>query len=245
MRCWITAVLLFFSLTTSAQMVRYDFDGETFESYFVSPSAGAPLVILIHDWDGVTDYEIKRADMLFEAGYAVMAVDIYGAGIRPVAIEDRRHHTGELYRDRQRIRNLINAGIQYAKTLGAATDNAVMIGYCLGGTAVLEMARSGSPMKGFVAIHGGLGTPEGQDYKAVQAEILVQHGAADANISLQEFITLSAAMDKDGAPNEMTVYGAAQHSFTKAGNPHYDARADAKSWKRLLDFLDEKLHQDK
>lgn len=224
-----------------AQPVHYQMNNEKFEGYFVSPADSAPLVILIHDWDGVTDYEIRRADLLFEAGYAVFAVDIYGAGIRPVAIADRKHHTGELYRDRQRMRDLINGGLNKAKQLGAETNNAVMMGYCLGGTAVLEMARSGSPMKGFVAIHGGLGTPDDQNYKDVQAEILVQHGSADANITMQEFIALSAAMDKDNAPNEMIVYGGAEHSFTKAGNPHYDAHADEKSWQRLLMFLDEKL----
>jgi len=235
------AVFWLFSYPVLAQPVQYEVNGEQFQGYFVSPADAAPLIILIHDWDGVTDYEIKRADMLYQAGYAVIAVDIYGAGIRPVEIADRRHHTGELYRDRQRMRDLINGGIDKARQLGATTDNAVMMGYCLGGTAVLEMARSGSPMKGFVAIHGGLGTPEDQDYKNVQAEILLQHGSADANISMEEFIALSAAMDKDGAPNEMIVYGGAQHSFTKAGNPHYDADADRKSWRRLLTFLDEKL----
>lgn len=224
-----------------AQPVEYQVNGEQFEGYFVSPEYAAPLVILIHDWDGVTDYEIKRADMLVDEGYAVFAVDIYGAGIRPVAIADRKHHTGELYRDRQRMRDLINGGVDQAKQLGANTDNAVMMGYCLGGTAVLEMARTGSPMKGFVAIHGGLGTPADQNYKAVKSEILVQHGAADANISMQEFVALSKAMDKDNAPNEMIVYGGAQHSFTKAGNPHYSAEADRKSWHRLLMFLEQKL----
>ncbi|MBN45155.1 MULTISPECIES: dienelactone hydrolase family protein [unclassified Methylophaga] len=241
MKWAVFVVIWLFSYQVLAQPVQYEVNGEQFESYYVSPADAAPLVILIHDWDGITDYEIKRANMLYQAGYAVIAVDIYGAGIRPAEIADRRHHTGELYRDRQRMRDLINGGINQAKQLGAATDNAVMIGYCLGGTAVLEMARSGSPMKGFVAIHGGLGTPEDQDYKHVQAEILVQHGAADANISMEEFSMLSMAMEKDGAPNEMIVYGGAQHSFTKAGNPHFDVHADEKSWHRLLSFLNEKL----
>ena len=239
---WVSIAVWLFSFQVMAQPVHYEVNNEQFEGYFVMPGDAAPLVILIHDWDGVTEYEIKRANMLYEAGYAVFAVDIYGAGVRPVAIADRKHHTGELYRDRQRMRDLINGGIVKAKQLGATTENAVMMGYCLGGTAVLEMARSGLPMEGFVAIHGGLGTPDNQNYKVVQAEILVQHGSADANISMQEFVMLSAAMDKDGAPNEMIVYGGAQHSFTKADNPHYDADADHKSWHRLLTFLDEKLH---
>jgi dienelactone hydrolase len=53
-------------------------------------------VLLIHDWDGLTDYEIKRADMLAEMGYAVFAADLFGAGVCPTEDTDRRQHTGEL-----------------------------------------------------------------------------------------------------------------------------------------------------
>lgn len=230
-----------FNVQVMAEQIHYEINGEKFESYFINPSDSAPLIVLIHDWDGVTEYEKMRANMLADQGYAVFAVDLYGAGIRPGAIPDRQQQTRKLYRDRQRMRDLINAGIAKAEQLSANTDNVVLIGYCFGGTAVLEMARSGLPVQGFVAIHGSLGTPADQNYRNVQAEILVQHGAADANISMADFAALNIALEKDGAPNEMTVYSGAEHSFSKATNRHYNANADAKSWQRLLLFLDEKL----
>lgn len=241
MRYFFGSLLLLICSHLSAETLEYRYQDEILEGYYLEASVSAPLVILIHDWDGPTSYEFRRAKMLHELGYSVFVADIYGAGVRPVAVADKRHHTGELYRDRQRMRGIINAALAKAEALGADTGNAVMMGYCLGGTAVLEMARVGSPMKGFVAIHGGLGTPAGQDYKDVKAEILVQHGAADANISMAEFAALSLAMEQDEAPNEMISYGGAQHSFTKFDNPKYHPLADKKSWQRLLSFLEAKL----
>ncbi len=235
------AALWLLASAVSAETVRYSYQGQALEGFYLSAGEKAPLVMLIHDWDGPTGYEFRRAEMLKEQGYSVFVADIYGAGIRPVEVADKRHHTGELYRDRNRMRGLINAALQKAAELGANTDNSVMIGYCLGGTAVLEMARAGSPMQGFVAIHGGLGTPAGQDYSNVKADILVQHGAADANISMAEFAALSQALEQDGAPNEMISYGGAQHSFTKFDNPKYHPEADKKSWQRLLGFLQSQL----
>ncbi|AFJ03692.1 Dienelactone hydrolase and related enzyme [Methylophaga frappieri] len=230
------------SLNVAAESISHRINDEAFESYYLSPDANAPLVILLHDWDGVTDYEKWRAEKLYQLGYAVFVPDLYGAGIRPEAIPDRQAQTAKLYRDRQRMRTLIEGGIEKAKMLGANTENAVLIGYCFGGTAALEMARSGLDMQGFVAIHGGLGTPADQDYKQVKSEILVQHGAADAKISMADFAALGIAMERDKVDHEMIAYGGAGHSFSKPGNDKYNAKADAESWARLLRFLESKLN---
>ncbi|CAB5135668.1 Dienelactone hydrolase family protein [Olavius algarvensis associated proteobacterium Delta 3] len=89
-------LILAFSSTAGAagKVVSYQVSGEPYEGYYVSPSADAPLVLLIHDWDGLTDYEVKRADMLADMGYAVFAADLFGAGVRPTEVKDKRQHTG-------------------------------------------------------------------------------------------------------------------------------------------------------
>ena len=87
--------------------VTYEVDGLAYEGYFISPGAKAPLVLLIHDWDGLTDYEVKRAGMLAELGYAVFAADLFGKGVRPTEVRDRRQHTGELYKDRAKSYNFV------------------------------------------------------------------------------------------------------------------------------------------
>ena len=61
------------SANASGIAVNYEVNGKSFDGYFISPSSDTPLVLLIHDWDGLTDYEIKRANMLADMGYAVFA----------------------------------------------------------------------------------------------------------------------------------------------------------------------------
>ena len=108
----------------SGKIVDYSVGGEPYEGYFISPGKGTPLVILIHDWDGLTDYEVKRANMLSDMGYAVFAADLFGAGVRPKEVTDKRQHTGELYKDREKMRALMNGALDTAKSRGAGIHNA-------------------------------------------------------------------------------------------------------------------------
>lgn len=242
MRALLSLLLLALALpahAVSGNFVTYRVDGKPYEGYFVSPGENAPLVLLVHDWDGLTDYEVRRANMLAEAGYAVFAVDLFGAGVRPTAVTDRRQHTGELYRDRARMRALLNAGLETAKSAGANLADAVAAGYCFGGAAVLELARSGADLKGFVTFHGGLATPDGQDYSQTRGRLLILHGSADANISMQDFAALAAELEAADVAHEMITYSGAPHAFTVFDTDRYRADADRKSWQRFLQFLQE------
>src|SRR5210317_622874 len=175
--------------------INYEINGQSYEGYYVSPSSKAPLVLLIHDWDGLTDYEVKRANMLADMGYAVIAADLFGAGVRPTEVTDKRQHTGELYKDREKMRSLIMASLNTAKANGADISNAVAMGYCFGGAAVLELARSGADLKGFATFHGGLKTPEGQDYTKTRGKILIMHGSADTAINMDQFAALTNELE--------------------------------------------------
>lgn len=234
--CLLT-VLLATAAIADGKAVTYQVDGTPYEGYFISPSPGAPLVLLVHDWDGLTDYEIKRAGMLAEMGYAVFALDLFGAGNRPTEMKDKRQHTGELYKDREKMRRLLQGGVDAAKTLHADTQNAVMMGYCFGGAAVLEFARSGADLKGFVTFHGGLSTPEGQDYSKTKGKLLIMHGTADSNITMDDFAKLATELEKYGVEHEMITYSGAPHAFTVFGSDRYREDADKKSWARFSDFL--------
>jgi len=239
-------MLILLAMTSTAGAtgapVSYTVNGQEFEGYFVSPHADAPLILLIHDWDGLTGYEIKRAEMLAELGYAVFAADLFGAGVRPTAVEDRRQHTGELYRDREKMRALMNAALDAARERGGRVDRAVAMGYCFGGAAVLELARSGADLKGFVTFHGGLATPEGQDYSKTRGTVLIFHGTADTAITMEDFATLANQLEHAGVPHEMIAYGGAPHAFTVFGGDRYREDADRKSWDRFTRFLKDVLN---
>jgi dienelactone hydrolase len=244
MKTIFTFVLVLALSSTAAaagKSVVYEVNGASYEGYYNRASGKAPLVLLVHDWDGLTDYEVKRSDMLAEMGYTVFAVDLFGAGVRPTKMEDKRQHTGELYKDREKMRALLNAALKTAQAQGANTGNAVAMGYCFGGAAVLEFARSGADLKGFVTFHGGLKTPEGQDYSKAKGKLLILHGTADTAVTMQDFAALAAELEAKGVAHEMITYGGAPHAFTVFGGDRYREDADKKSWQRFTEFLDETL----
>lgn len=222
--------------------VAYTVNGEPFEGYYASPGAKAPLVLLVHDWDGLTDYEIKRSQMLAGMGYAVFAVDLFGKGVRPTQLEEKKQRTGALYQDRERMRALLQGGMAAAKAQGGNLDNAVAIGYCFGGAAILELARSGTDLKGFVAFHGGLETPPGQDYGKTRGKLLILHGSADTAVTMEHFAALAVELEKAGVNHEMISYSGAPHAFTVFDSDRYRKDADEKSWRRFSQYLRETLH---
>ena len=243
---YILSILLVFVVTTAAMgadgaAVMYQVNGQSYEGYYVSPSDKAPLVVLIHDWDGLTDYEVKRAHMLAASGYAVFAADLFGAGVRPTEMVDKRQHTGELYKDRNKMRALMNGALETAGQKGARIENAVAAGYCFGGAAVLEWARSGAKLKGFATFHGGLKTPEGQDYSKTEGSLLIMHGSADSAITLDQFAALAKELESAGVPHEMVTYSGAQHAFTVFDGSRYQEAADKKSWKLFHEYLADTL----
>lgn len=234
---------LAFSVTgAEGKYVPYRIDGKPYEGYFVSPSPTAPLILLFHDWDGLTEYEVKRANMLAGEGYAVFVADLFGAGNRPTEDKDKRQHTGELYKDRKKMRALMIGAMDTAIELGANINNAIAMGYCFGGGAVLELARAGAPLKGFVTFHGGLTTPEGQDYSRTRGKVLVFHGEADTAISMNDFSQLESELQQHDVTHEMISYEGAPHAFTVFDSERYREDADRASWQRFMRFLDETLH---
>ena len=250
MRHFHFAIALYLALLCHAnagEAVRYSVDGEPYEGWYepaaaaVDSEAARGLILILHDWDGLTDYEILRAEMLADEGFDVFAADLFGAGIRPTENRDKRQHTGELYEDREKMRRLMRAALGAAAQQGADPSAAVAMGYCFGGAAVLELARSGIDLRGFASFHGGLSTPEGQGYTDTKGMVLVYHGSADTAITLQDFAALGEQLEAAGVPHEMASYGGAPHAFTVFDSSRYDQRADTQSWASFHAFLNEAL----
>lgn len=221
----------------------YEVDGKAFEGYVATNTAIEPkgTVLIVHDWDGLTEYEERRADMLAALGYTAFAIDVYGADENPSSMEENRALSGALYSDRATFRARLMGSIAEAANITGATDNMVMKGYCFGGAAVLEAARAGAELDGFVSFHGGLGTPEGQDYSATAAPVMLFHGSADPVSGMPDLAAVLAQLTEAGVDHGAQVFGGARHSFTVWGSDDYDLAADQGSWEGLLAFLDETL----
>lgn len=237
--------LLAACLATAAvagEAVTYKANGSDYEGYFAKAEGNSKgLVLVIHDWDGLTDYEVKRAEMLAKMGYDAFAVDLYGKGNRPVETGAKKAETGKLYKDREKMRTLILAGLAEARKRSGGA--AVVMGYCFGGAAVLELARSGKGenIKGYATFHGGLSTPKGQSYSKGTAPILIAHGGADAAISMDQVAQLSKELEAAGVKYDIEVYSGAPHAFTVIGSQRYRERADKRSWQSFTEFLKENL----
>lgn len=221
----------------AGEAVTYQADGAEYEGYFAKAAESKGTVVIIHDWDGLTGYEEKRADMLAELGYDAFAVDLYGKGNRPESIDDRKAETAKLYEDREKMRALILAGLSEAGNQSESAQTVVM-GYCFGGAAVLELARSGEgDVAGYATFHGGLATPDGQDYPQSTAPILIAHGGADGSISIADAADLAKRLEDKGVTYELEVYSGAPHGFTVFDSDSYQERADTKSWNAFTEFL--------
>ncbi|MDF0602402.1 dienelactone hydrolase family protein [Psychromarinibacter sp. C21-152] len=223
-----------------AETVEYDVGGVAHTGYFAAAEDPQGLVLIVHDWDGLDDYETGRADMLAEMGYDAFALDMYGADTEAGTVDQNRAATGELYQDREKMRTLIEAGLAQAREMSEA-EGLVVMGYCFGGSVTLEMARSdmAGEAAGYATFHGGLGTPEGQGYGADVPPILVMHGGADQAVPMSEVAALTNELEEAGATYTIEVYSGAPHAFTVKGSSRYQERADMESWEAFSDFLAE------
>jgi dienelactone hydrolase len=222
----------------AGESVVYTVEGGNYEGY-KAPAKGTSkgLVVIVHDWDGLTDYEEKRADMLADMGYDAFAIDLFGQGNRPETTDGKKAETGKLYKDRETMRSLLMGGLAEARKMSGGKT--VVMGYCFGGAATLEMARSGQAknIAGYATFHGGLATPEGQSYPADTPPLLIAHGGADSAVTPADVTALWQQLEGAGISYEFEVYSGAPHAFTVFGSQAYREVADHQSWKAFQDFL--------
>jgi len=206
-----------------------------------------PAVLVVHQWMGLGDYEKKRAEMLARLGYNVFAADIYGKGIRPHTPKDAGAQAGKYRSDRALLRARVRAGLDVlANHELTDTRRVAAIGYCFGGTTVLELARSGADIAGVVSFHGGLSTPNPADVKNIKGKVLALHGADDPHVPPAEVAAFEDEMRQAGVDWQLVAYGGAVHAFTdwNAGNDNskgmaYNERADHRSWDAMKVFFAE------
>ena len=204
-------------------------------------------VLIIHDWTGVQDYSKKRAEQLAGLGCVVLVADIYGKGIRPSNPKDSAAEAGKYKADRALFRARLLAGLEELKKQPNVDPNRIAaIGYCFGGTGVLELARAGAEVKGVVSFHGSLDSPVPADGRNIKTKVLILHGADDPYVPAEGIAAMTAEFNAAKVDWQMISYSGAVHSFTNKGagddaskGNAYNAFADARSWIHMRTFFDE------
>lgn len=253
MKNFLTAVLLGAVAVSSAAIktenVNYkqgDTELQGYLAYDDSSKDKRPGVMVVHEWWGLDDYPKHRAEQLAQLGYVAFAADVFGKDKVTTDPKQAGQWAGELKGNRKLLRDRAAAGLeQLKKNPLVDTSKVAAIGYCFGGTTVLELARMGADVAGVVSFHGGLESAPGMDAKNVKAKLLILNGADDKMSSPEAVAALDKELKAANADFKQIAYPGAVHGFTNPKNGKgamggavaYNENADKSSWKEMQDFF--------
>ena len=252
--CLITllmAVNAFAELKT--QEVKYSLGKVHFTGYLAYDDAIGGRrsgVLVVHEWWGHNDYVRRRAEMLAQLGYTALAVDMYGDGKLAQHPQEATQFVQEVNAKQGESQKRFQVALNVLKKEPTVDKKKIAaIGYCFGGSIVLNMARSGMDLKGVVSFHGSLGTETPAKRGGVKARVLVCHGADDSFISQEAVEAFKKEMDDAKVNYQFISYDGAKHSFTNPGADDlaekfdlgiaYNEEADKQSWKDMQTFFKE------
>jgi dienelactone hydrolase len=233
------------------QVVEYSQGGQIFEGYLAWDDAvqgKRPGVLVVQTWTGVGDFIRKRTEMVAAMGYVAFAPDVYGKGVRPKPPRETGAEMAKYTGNRPLLRERMTAGFDVLKGNPMAdVSRLAAIGFCVGGTGVLELARTGADLRGVVSFHGGpLSSPTPEDGRNIKGSVLILHGADDPNVPAADIAAVQKELRDVKADWQFVAYANAVHSFTdpSAGNDNsrgaaYNAIADRRSWIAMQDFFRE------
>ena len=233
--------------TTTVEYKEGDQVCEGFLAWDDAAKGKRPGVVVVHDWMGISGETERRTRMLADLGYVAFAADVYGKGTRPKDTKEAGALAGKYKGDLPLLRARVRAALDtLSKDPRVDPSKVFAIGYCFGGTAALELARSGAPLAGVVSFHGGLGTRDPADARNVKCPVLALHGAADPYVPPAEVAAFQKELTDAKVDWQMVFYSGAVHAFTNpgAGNDPskgaaYDEKADRRSWEAMKAFFAE------
>ena len=228
--------------------IEYDHDDVRLAGYFAWDDAiegKRPGVLVVHEWWGLNDYVQQRARELAAMGYAAFALDMFGKGKVTEDADQAKKWASQLYGNelmRLRARRGLDVLLEQEQV---DADKVAAIGFCFGGTTVLELAYSGAPLAGVVSFHGSLPAPRPQDDANIKAKILICHGTDDPFVSAEEIKAFKQAMQRSGADWQIIRFAGAKHSFTNPAADHdvfegtaYNKDAAERAWRKMQEFFD-------
>ncbi len=248
-------LLLFAGTSFAAQAkmvhrpVEWTLDGTRFHSVLVydnATTAKRPGLVMVPNWYGINDAAVQKAEMIAGKDYVILLTDMYGASVRPQQgnADQAQAAVKPLYGDRALMRKRINEALVRlkAQVASAPIDAGKLgaIGFCFGGSAVLDLARSGADIAAVASFHGGLTTDDPALAKHIKARVLAMNGADDKG-TMPDADKFMDEMRESPADWLFVVIGNAVHCFTEVGENspgcRYDERAATRSYRLMHDWL--------
>ena len=220
---------------------------QSFVAYDENKKDKQPIVLVLPEWWGLTEYPKDRAKQFAEMGYFAMAVDLYGNGKIAETPDSAGAAATPFYSDPQMAKARIDAALAKAKSYGQADPSKViLVGYCFGGGLALNAAKLGGDYTAACSFHGSLkGVPAQPG--STKARLFIAHGAADPMVPAADVASFKQNLDSAGATYTFKEYADATHAFTNPAATEkgkrfnipvaYDAAADSASWADMKDFL--------
>lgn len=259
---WIATAVVVLSFFTSAaraevktETVKYkagDVEAQGFLAYDAGMQGKRPGVLVVPEWWGLNDYPKMRAQQLAKLGYVAFVADIYGEGKTTEDPKQSGAWSGALKGgDRAKLRERVAAAFEQLKgNPNVDASKTAAIGYCFGGTTVLELARAGADVQAVVAFHPDPSPPQGAPADRIKAKVLACIGAVDPFVPQEAIDEFKKEMETAKADWALNIYGGAVHAFT---NPNadkhnipgvaYHKQADMRSWQAMLDLFNETFGQ--
>jgi len=220
---------------------------QCFIAYDENKTGSRPIVLVIPEWWGVSDFVKTKARDLAQLGYFAVVVDMYGNGKTADNPDAATAAATPFYKNPQMATARIQAALTKAKSYNQAdTSKTAAIGFCFGGTMVLNAAKLGLPLDGVVSFHGGL---QGVAPKknTVKSKILVLNGEADPFVPRKDVDAFKKQLDAAGVPYTFKDYPNAVHAFTNPKANEYAAKfkmpvgyneqAATQSWDEMKSFF--------
>ncbi len=230
----------------------YEIDGEASEGLIIYDDAVTtprPGLMMVPNWLGVTERSAEKAARAAGDKYVVFMADMYGKSVRPSNPDEAKAAATSVRSDRALMRKRAQAAVKAFEAQSVVpVDTAKMaaIGFCFGGGAVLELARSGAELDAFISFHGNLDTPNPDDAKQIKAPVLVLHGADDPAVPQEQVDGFVAEMKATDVDWQLVSYGNAVHSFTDPyanvpGRNEYHPEVAKRAFQAMDDLLDERF----
>ena len=243
--------LSFGSMNAQLKTVKYNDGNQVLNGLSIKAAKKSnqnPGILLLPAWLGIDNASKEISENLSKLGYTVFIADIYGEGNYPANTSEAGKQAGFYKKNYEAYQKRIQLALDQLIKSGANADNIVAIGYCFGGTGVLEAARGHLNVKGVASFHGGLGKDASRPAEPITAKVLICHGADDPFVPKEEITAFQQEMRDTKADWQMIYYANSVHSFTnpEAGNDNskgaaYNAVAAKRSFEHLQLFLNEVL----